>query len=180
MTDRVAVDRESMLVQLVDNAGATVGTASVSDAHAAPGRPHRAFSVVLDDGAGRILVQRRAAIKTRFPSRWSNACCGHPEPNESVVDAATARLADELRMRAPLTEVGVYRYRAEDPATRRVEDEYDHVLVGTVAPEPMSPNPAEVSEVAWMPLNELRADLQANPQRYTPWFAGVLAAAADR
>ena len=49
---------------------------------------HRAFSVLLFDDDGRTLLQQRAAVKSRFPSRWANTCCGHPGPGEPVVEAA--------------------------------------------------------------------------------------------
>ncbi|MFD6351523.1 isopentenyl-diphosphate Delta-isomerase [Nocardia tengchongensis] len=177
MVENVVVDRESLLVELVDETGVTIGSCSVSRAHHPPGQPHRAFSVLLFDTAGRVLLQRRAAVKTRFPSRWSNACCGHPAPEQTVAQGAGIRLVDELGMRVALNEVGVYRYRAVDPATDRVEDEWDHVLVGMVTDQTVRPNPAEVSEFAWVELNELRADLVAAPHRYTPWLGGVLSTA---
>nr|WP_281423545.1 NUDIX domain-containing protein [Nocardia tengchongensis] len=82
MVENVVVDRESLLVELVDETGVTIGSCPVSRAHHPPGQPHRAFSVLLFDTAGRVLLQRRAAVKTRFPSRWSNACCGHRHRNK--------------------------------------------------------------------------------------------------
>ncbi len=83
-------------MELVDTGGGAVGAATVDEAHRAPGRLHRAFSVVLVDGDGRLLLQQRAAVKTRFALRWANACCGHPAPGEPVTDAAQRRLAEEL------------------------------------------------------------------------------------
>ncbi|MFF5037970.1 isopentenyl-diphosphate Delta-isomerase [Nocardia salmonicida] len=179
MVDSVVTDRESLLVELVDESGTTIGSCSVSRAHQPPGQPHRAFSVLLFDESGRILLQRRAAVKTRFPSRWSNACCGHPAPGQTIAQGAALRLVDELGITVALTEVGVYRYRAEDLATDRVEDEWDHVLVGIVVGETIQPNPAEVSEYAWVEPVDLDAALIASPQNYTPWLVGVLAAAAS-
>src|SRR5690349_10987489 len=105
--------REGTLVELVDAEGLALGTATVAEAHATPGFLHRAFSVLLVDPAGRLLLQQRAAGKTRFALRWANACCGHPGPGEPVVDAATKRLVEELGLESvELTEVGVYVYRA--------------------------------------------------------------------
>jgi isopentenyl-diphosphate Delta-isomerase len=175
--DHVAVDRDTLLVELVDESGATIGSCPASEAHQPPGRPHRAFSVLLFNEAGRTLLQRRASVKTRFPSRWSNTCCGHPTLGQRVAEAAEMRLVDEFGIKAALNEVGVYRYRAQDPATHRVEDEWDHVLVAIVVDETVRPNPAEVSKYAWVQPAVLRADLAASPQKYTPWLAGVLAAA---
>lgn len=172
------MSRERQLVELVNAVGDPIGSSTVEEAHAAPGRLHRAFSVLLVDPAGRLLLQRRAAVKTRFPLRWANACCGHPGPGEPVVTAATRRLAEELGLLAvPLEELGVYVYRAEDPATGRVEHEYDHVLLGRVRAEPeMRPDPDEVAEVAWVDPGDLRTELATRPQSYAPWLAGV----ADR
>jgi isopentenyl-diphosphate delta-isomerase len=165
-------------VQLVDSSGTTVGTSTVDAAHSPPGQRHRAFSVILVRPDGRVLLQRRAATKTRFPLRWANACCGHPGPDESTVDAATRRLGEELGLRdVPLSEVGVYAYRAEDPVTGLVEDEYDHVLIGRVdADPPLAPDPAEVAELEWVDVQDLFRFL-AGSREYAPWLAGVMSVA---
>ncbi|MDQ7905462.1 isopentenyl-diphosphate Delta-isomerase [Phytohabitans sp. ZYX-F-186] len=172
----MTADREAHLVELVDDGGYPVGQATVDAAHRAPGMLHRAFSVLLADPDGRVLLQRRAAVKTRFPLRWGNACCGHPAPGQPVTEAANARLGEELGVAPlPLTELGVHVYRAEDPVTGRVEVEYDHVLLGHVdADHPMSPDPAEVAELRWVPLDEARAGIGARPDDYAPWLVGVL------
>jgi isopentenyl-diphosphate delta-isomerase len=168
--------REAALVELVTEAGEPIGSCTVADAHDWPGRLHRAFSVLLFDTDDRILLQRRAAAKTRFALRWANACCGHPAPGEDPATAATRRLGEEIGLRSvALSTTGVYVYRASDPATARVEHEFDHVLVGRVsAAEPLAPDPAEVAELRWVTLGELRADLLERPARYAPWLAGVL------
>ncbi len=173
--------RESQLVELVDTAGNATGSCTVAEAHTAPGRTHRAFSVLLIDDLGRVLIQQRAAEKTRFALRWANACCGHPAPGQSVSDAATERLVEELGVRlTTLHPAGVYRYRAEDPETGRVEDEYDHVLLGRVSSDcRLALNPAEVAGVRWLAPDRLRGELADHPDGYAPWLPGVLAAAAE-
>jgi len=172
--------RETHLVELVDESGTPIGESTVDAAHRAPGQLHRAFSVLLTDPAGRILLQRRAAVKTRFPLRWANACCGHPAPGEQLSSSATRRLAEELGLVAagPLTEVGIHLYFAEDPATGRVEREYDHVLLGEFTPDrALRPDPAEVADLRWAAPDELMVDLREHPDAYAPWLAGVVAVA---
>lgn len=166
--------REDTLVELVDAGGAAVGKATVATAHTAPGLLHRAFSVLLFDPDGRLLLQQRAATKTRFALRWANACCGHPSPGEPVADAASRRLAEELGLRGVrLTPAGVYVYRAPDPDTQRVEHEYDHVLVGQLAAAtPIEPDPAEVAALRWV----RPGSLGEQPLAYAPWLAGVVSA----
>jgi isopentenyl-diphosphate delta-isomerase len=168
--------RESHLVELVDNNGRPLGQATVEEAHLPPGRLHRAFSVVLVDPDGRTLLQRRAATKTRFPMRWANACCGHPSPDDSVTGAANRRLREEIGLApVPLAEIGVYVYYAEDPATKRVEFEYDHVLLAEIeADEPLLANPDEVADVRWVDRVALAEEMRASSRSFAPWLAGVV------
>ena len=176
--DSMTVDREQLLVELVDRGGRPLGTCSVRSAHTAPGRLHRAFSVLLYDPAGRVLLQQRAAAKTRFALRWSNTCCGHPAPGQDAAAAAMTRLAEELGITAPqitpLTEAGVLRYRAEDAATKHVEYEWDHIFVATLHAGVPAPDESEVRAVRWASPGALTAEIAARPADFTPWLAGVL------
>ncbi|GAA0536634.1 isopentenyl-diphosphate Delta-isomerase [Paractinoplanes ferrugineus] len=168
--------REAHVVELVSPDGVAVGSDTVSSAHSAPGRLHRAFSVFLRDPAtGRVLLQQRAAVKTRFPLRWANTCCGHPRPGEEVTVAAQRRLFEELGIAAlDLVEVGVYTYRAEDPESGRVEHEYDHVLLGDLPTgTTIVPDSSEVADLRWVMLPELLTEIAADPLPYAPWLTGV-------
>ena len=167
--------RETHLVELVDTDGAPAGETTVSDAHQAPGQLHRAFSVFLRDPSGRVLLQQRAAAKTRFPLRWANTCCGHPLPGEGPATAASRRLVEEIGVEGvELTEVGVYSYYAEDPITGRVEYEYDHVLLGDVpADSRLLVDPDEVADVRWTSVEDLNAGLREDLRSYAPWLPGV-------
>jgi isopentenyl-diphosphate delta-isomerase len=152
----------------------------VQDAHRPPGLLHRAFSVLLVDPAGRLVLQQRAAGKTRCPLRWAHACCGHPAPGVDVVAAASQRLGEELGVTGvALTEIGVHVYRADDPATGLLEDEYDHVLVGVLPDDaPLRPDPNEVADVCRLAPAELADRLAAEPEAHAPWLAGVVAVLA--
>ncbi|MFG3553897.1 isopentenyl-diphosphate Delta-isomerase [Micromonospora sp. NPDC047557] len=168
--------REDHLVELVDDRGQPRGDTTVAAAHQPPGQLHRAFSVLLIDPDGQVLLQRRAAVKTRFPLRWANSCCGHPRPGESLTEAANRRLKEELGTGpVELTEVGVYVYYAEDPTSGRVEFEYDHVLRGEFLPAaPLRPDPDEVAELRWADPAALEAELDRDPRSYAPWLGGVV------
>jgi isopentenyl-diphosphate Delta-isomerase len=178
----MTISRETHQVELVDENGVPVGSATVDVAHRAPGRLHRAFSVFLRDATGRVLLQQRAAVKTRFPLRWANTCCGHPLPGEEVAVAASRRLIEEIGVGGlELVEIGVYSYYAEDPASGRVEYEYDHVLLGDLpAGHDPVPDPDEVAALRWVPVAELRAAIAADPRSYAPWLAGVVECLAER
>lgn len=156
-------------VRLVDADGADLGIYPVHAAHRDTGMLHRAFSVVLYDGRGRVLMQRRADVKTRWPGYVANSCCGHPDRAESVIDDATQRLWEELGVRdVPLTEVGRFAYEARMPGSPWVEREYDHVLVGLLEGEPKL-DPAEVSEVFWCDVDDW-----ARRGPVVPWLGEVM------
>jgi isopentenyl-diphosphate delta-isomerase len=98
-------------------------------------------------------------------------------PGEVLTVAAARRLVEEIGVGGvALTEVGVYSYYAEDPATGRVEYEYDHVLLGDLpADRNLLPDQEEVADVRWVSPQELRTALDTDSRAYAPWLAGVTA-----
>ncbi|MYZ49968.1 isopentenyl-diphosphate Delta-isomerase [Propylenella binzhouense] len=153
------------------------GTMEKLEAHL-EGRYHSAISVLIVDGEGRQLLQRRAAAKYHAPGLWSNACCSHPRLDESAADAAARRLREELGVTTPLTPMGVVRYRARvptRPATQAVAPgadhltEFEHValFVGRYSGE-LDPDPAEVEAAGWWDGREIREAIAAGAT--TPWF----------
>ncbi|MEU3352389.1 isopentenyl-diphosphate Delta-isomerase [Streptomyces sp. NPDC037389] len=177
-SDRVpaaADTTEPIMLELVDEDGRTIGTAEKLSAHIAPGRLHRAFSVFLFDDAGRLLLQRRALEKYHSPGVWSNTCCGHPYPAEPPFVAAARRTGEELGLApALMREAGTVRYNHPDPASGLVEQEYNHLFVGTVTALP-DPDPSEIAETAFVTPAELDALREKYP--FSAWFMTVLDAA---
>jgi isopentenyl-diphosphate delta-isomerase len=175
-------------LELVDDAGQTVGVAGKLAAHQAPGHLHRAFSVFLFSAAAPgparygpapsgplMLLQRRAAGKYHSPGVWSNTCCGHPRPQEDPRAAAVRRVREELGLASvALTEAGIVRYRHPDPDTGLVEHEYNHLFTGWVS-QPPEPDPAEVSATAFVSAADLARLRGREP--FSAWFDTVLEAA---
>lgn len=162
------------LLELVDEHGRTVGTAGKHDAHRAPGRLHRAFSVFLLAPDGRMLLQRRAGTKYHSPGVWSNACCGHPLPGEAPARAAARRTGQELGLQVAaheLVEVGQVLYRHLDPASGLVEHERTHVFTGVLCGDPR-PDPGEVGAVALVDPPHLARLVREGP--VSVWFGDVL------
>ncbi|MBO0923496.1 isopentenyl-diphosphate Delta-isomerase [Cellulomonas sp. zg-ZUI199] len=163
---------ETDRVELVDEDGRATGTTTVAEAHRAPGRLHRAFSVVLTRPDGRMLLQRRALTKLRFAGLWTNSCCGHPLPGTDLHERAALRVREELGVElVDAREVGTFRYRAPDDVSGHVECEYDHVLVGRCEGE-LAPDPLEVDGTEW--VTPARAHELVAAGVVTPWFADVL------
>lgn len=175
-TLRVAPSDDQESVILVDTGNDVVGSCGKISAHR-EGRLHRAFSILIANTDGELLLQKRAAHKYHFANRWSNACCGHPRPGESTPAAAHRRLIEELGFSVPLTQVAEFSYFARDPVSDLVEHEYLHVYYGLYAGE-LSPNPDEVVDHCWIQPDCLQCGLASHPDQFTPWF--TLMAANDQ
>lgn len=167
--------REEMVV-LVDERDAPLGAAPKSRVHAT-GERHRAVSVFLFDGQGRLLLQQRATGKYHSPGLWSNTCCGHPRPGESALDAARRRLREEMGVECELKHVATFEYRA--PVGELIEHEVDHVFTGSFNGTP-APDANEVGGWSWRTFEEIVADARANPSHYSIWFPIALDQLAAR
>lgn len=155
-------------VILVDKNDVKVGTMEKMEAHRDGGTLHRAFSVFVFNTDGDLLLQRRAEHKYHSGGLWTNTCCSHPRPGETVREAANRRLVEEMGMECKLLELFSFEYKAELDGGM-TEWELDHVLLGLSDVEPQI-NPYEVAEFKYMPLSEIDSDLKSNPDNYTEWF----------
>lgn len=155
-------------VILVDKHDVEQGTMEKMEAHKNGGTLHRAFSVFVFNTKGELLLQRRALHKYHSGGLWTNTCCSHPRPGETVREAGHRRLEEEMGMQCKLVELFSFEYKAELDGGM-TEWELDHVLLGLSDKEP-SINEEEVAEFKYMPLDEIDENLNKNPQNYTEWF----------
>jgi len=152
---------------LVDERNRAVGFGGKTAVHRA-GLLHRAFSIFIVDGRGRILLQRRSPGKYHSGGLWANSCCGHPRPGESTLTAARRRLGEELGLSAPLSFGFFSRYRAGLNGGMH-ENEFVYVYFGPLAGEP-DPDPAEVAEVEFLSAEEIRRRIARAPEAFTYWL----------
>jgi len=158
-------------VILVDQNDNALGTCEKLEAHRR-GLLHRAVSAFVFDGAGRHLLQRRAEDKYHSAGLWSNACCSHPRPDESVAEAVGRRLREEMGIVVPLLPLLRFTYHAK-LGDGIIEHEVDHLFIGTFDASP-APDPAEVSEWRWIAADHLEAELALAPENFTSWFRILL------
>lgn len=163
----------SEMLILVDPNDQEIGQAEKLDAHRR-GLLHRAFSIIVWDGHGRMLLQQRDTGKYHSGGLWTNTCCGHPRPDEPVAAAASRRLLEEMGFSCPLTPLGTISYRAEFD-NGLIEHELVHVFRG-VYEGPVHANPQEAEAFAWATLDDIRADIAVKPERYSVWFRQYVAA----
>lgn len=155
-------------VVLLDESGKIVGRSEKMKAHA-EGLYHLAYSVMIVNFEGDILLQKRAKRKYHSGGKWSNACCSHPDSDalERIVEQAQSRLREEMGFSCPLRRLTEFSYRAE--VEDLIENERDTVLIGTYDGV-VSPNPEEADGYQWISKNELYARLKQSPEEFSPWF----------
>lgn len=162
---------------LVDENDNQIGLMEKMEAHK-KGLLHRAFSVFIINGRGEMMIQKRAASKYHCGGLWTNTCCSHPRNGEEVGAAASRRLREEMGFECPLSELFVFQYRAPFD-NGLTENEIDHVFVGKYD-GPVSLNPEEADDWKWISVDELKSDIQKNPNNYTVWFKIALEEAEKR
>lgn len=154
-------------VILVNENDEQIGTIEKMEAHQ-KGLLHRAFSIFIFNSNGELLLQRRASGKYHNGGLWTNTCCSHPLPGETVLTAANRRLLEEMGFTTALFPVFNFTYNATF-ANGLMEHEYDHVFMGTYDGK-IKIDESEVSDYCFKTINEIEASLQANPQKFTEWF----------
>lgn len=134
------------------------------------GLRHKAVSVFVLEGE-RVLIQRRAAGKYHTPGLWANTCCTHPHWDEPAAACAQRRLREELGITGlTLAASESVEYRA-DVGGGMIEHEVVDIFVAEAPAElSVTPDPAEVSAVRWMPLRDLLEEVEDEPDRFTPWL----------
>jgi isopentenyl-diphosphate Delta-isomerase len=160
---------DSELLILVDPSDREVGFLGKGACHRGSGVLHRAFSLLIFNERGELLLQQRAAAKRLWPLYWSNSCCSHPRQAEPLDLATQRRLQEELGMSCPLRFLFKFQYQAQfdDAAAER---ELCSVYIGRCS-EPVRSNPREVHAWRWVSPQALQAELaQPGVERFTPWF----------
>lgn len=154
-------------VILVDNQDRPLGVMPKLEVHQ-KGLLHRAFSVFIFNSNGELLLQQRSHKKYHSAGLWSNTCCSHPMPGESVSGAASRRLKEEMGIKAELIPVFSFIYHA-DLESGLIEYEFDHVLFG-ISNELPAINKTEVQDYKLIALDALALDISKSPDTYTAWL----------
>ena len=158
-------------VILVDEHDVEMGTMEKMQAHR-EGVLHRAFSVLLFNTHGEMLIQKRANSKYHSAGLWTNTCCSHPHPGEDVRSAARRRLKEEMGIDLQPEFAYTFIYKAQLNEDL-IEHELDHVFTGTFDGIP-HPNSTEIESWKFMDIQTLKDDVLSHPENYTPWFKLIL------
>jgi isopentenyl-diphosphate delta-isomerase len=166
---------------LVDKEDNILGKDTKVNCHLGEGKLHRAFSVLLFNSSGKLLIQKRASEKITFPSIWANSCCSHPLYIDSEVNgidgaktAAKRKMEQELGIEPDeikleqlnyMTKM-VYKARADE---KWVEHELDYIFAIKCDLD-INPNKIEIEETKYVNLEELDSLFDDKRAKIGPWF----------
>ena len=177
------------LVLCLDSDDNVIDSSSKFTTHHGEGILHRAFSVLIFDSEGRLLVQQRSSDKITFPAVWANSCCSHPldivgendDPIEGVKEAARRKLDQELGIPRTITDdwkfhhIGRFEYKCRWDSDW-VEHEIDHVLIVEADCE-VDFNRNEIQSVDWLDNDSLIQMMERKgrwkSQLIAPWFEAI-------
>ena len=162
-------DKQEFVI-LVDEHDNEKGTLEKMEAHRRA-LLHRAISVFICNSKGQWLLQRRALNKYHSNGLWSNACCSHPYPGETNLEAANRRLMEEIGLNASLKELFHFIYKAELDNELN-EHELDHVFLGITDMEPLI-NTDEVKEWRYVSYQNLVKEIVGEPENFTVWLKEI-------
>jgi isopentenyl-diphosphate Delta-isomerase len=154
-------------VVLVDEKDNDIGVMEKIEAHQ-KGLLHRAFSVFIFNDNQELLIQQRAITKYHSAGLWTNTCCSHPRPNETIKDAANRRLFEEMGMSCDLTIKTHFIYKTSFE-NGLMEHELDYVLLGNTNQNPVI-NKEEVENFKWISISDVKKHINSHPDLYTSWF----------
>jgi isopentenyl-diphosphate Delta-isomerase len=163
-----SVIAEADALILVDEADRGVGHLSKVLCHQGRGILHRAFSLLIFNGSGELLLQQRSASKRLWPLYWSNSCCSHPRRAETMEAAVHRRLYEELGLRCPLQFLFKFQYQAQFDETG-AENELCSVFIGR-STDSVKIDRSEILSWRWVSPEVLQREMADGLGNFTPWF----------
>jgi len=180
-------------VILVDENDNPIGKEEKVKCHLPNGKLHRAFTALIFNNEGKLLLTKRSEGKMLWPNVWDGTFASHPRESEAYVEAAERRMPEEIGLGLDLH----YRNRFEYHVPYKdigSENEICGTLIGTFL-KPFGRatlehdnliydwkppvNKDEISEIKWINPDELKNELEQNRDAYCPWMVIALYFLAD-
>lgn len=173
---------------LVDEGDNYTGSETKLSCHNGEGLRHRAFSVLIFDNIGRLLIQKRSEHKITFPGVWANSCCSHPldtdserEAGQGAINAAKRKMTQELGISSEESNSWDFHHMGRMEYSCRWDDEWiereiDHILIVSAEPQ-VSHNENEISDVIWADSDTIEQMMTGTgkwaDEIIAPWFRRI-------
>ena len=155
---------------LVDGNDNPIGSEEKVKCHLPNGILHRAFTALLFDKNGRLVLTRRALEKMLWPGVWDGTVASHPRKSETYVTSAERRMPEELGISCRLDYLFKFEYHVpyKDVGS---ENEICGTMIGIIDDSiKLSLIKDEIDEIKWISAHELLSELKNNPKIYCPWM----------
>lgn len=157
-------------VILVDKNDNPIGLEEKVKCHLPNGKLHRAFTALIFDKEGRLLITRRSLSKMLWPGDWDGTVASHPREKETYESSAERRMPEEIGISCKFDYLFKFEYHVpyKDVGS---ENEICATLLGIVEKSSkFRLVKEEIAEIKWITADELIEDLQKNPEIYCPWM----------
>ncbi len=157
-------------VILVDKKDNPIGHEEKVKCHLPNGKLHRAFTALLFDVDGRLVLTRRAKGKMLWPSDWDGTFASHPRETETYVSSGQRRMPEELGISGTLDYLHKFEYHVPYKKVGS-ENEICGTLIGIIDKSTkLKEIDGEIDEIRWISAKELVAEIKKSPQIYCPWM----------
>ena len=150
------------------------GTVNRLEAHTGDGIRHRAFTCLVFDAEGRLLLGQRAPGKRLWGTYWDGTVASHPVEGQTQREATAQRLEEELGVTPDqygeirLTDKFEYKRYFENAG---LEWEVCAVLKVTLEDAALDPDEEEIAGLLWADYEHLHGHPEWYRQlRLCPWF----------
>jgi isopentenyl-diphosphate delta-isomerase type 1 len=141
------------ILEIVDKDCAVIGAAPRNKVHGRNHWIHRVVHVLVFDRQMRLLLQKRSMSKSVAPGKWDTSVGGHVDFGESIEEAVSREMAEELGIR-PMSLQFLYDY------THKNDFESEHVSTYLCHYDgQVSFNASEIDEVKFWDIREIHACL---------------------
>ena len=166
-------------VILVDQDDNPIGKEEKVKCHLPNGKLHRAFTALIFNGDGKLLLTKRSEGKMLWPNDWDGTVASHPRESETFVSSAERRMPEEIGITCKMNYVNKFEYHVPYKNIGS-ENEICGTLIGTMDSfDESSLIKNEISEVKWINPDELKDELEQNKDVYCPWMVIALYFLAD-
>jgi isopentenyl-diphosphate delta-isomerase len=155
---------------LVDEKDNPIGTEEKVKCHLPKGILHRAFTALLFDKKGRLVLTRRAKEKMLWPNDWDGTVASHPRESETYVSSGERRMPEELGIECKLDYLFKFEYHVPYKNVGS-ENEICGTLIGIVDDSShFRQIQGEIDEIKFISAEELLSELKNNSKIYCPWM----------
>jgi len=161
-------------VILVDHNDNKIGLEEKMKCHLPNGKLHRAFTALLFDKNGKLVITKRSPTKMLWPGDWDGTFASHPRENETYISSAVRRMPEELGIQCDMDYLMKFEYHvpykdigSENEICGTLVGIIDNLLNFKVIDE-------EISDVKVVSADTLKQELEKNPEIYCPWMLVAL------